>query len=610
MSEKKSFLTTVDVFLTKSRKVLVNIVTAFFLLLITIFIISFFYSIFAKEEKINTIDKILYFEPSGVVVDTAISGTDPIMLLTNNIDVDQHEESKLLEILNSAASDENLKAVYIDVSGLSMYWSSAFAIAKAVKQIKDSGKPVISYAENYGNISYFISSQANKVFVNTNLGVVELSGFSRKREYYKDLYENIKLNYHVFVAGDFKTGPEPYTRNSMSENDKISWSAFIDPIWKEMTQMIETSRDLEEGHIQKYGDNFYELMVNTPDMPELALENNLVDGIMTWQEIKKYMISNYGDEDSSDEWPEGISSYEYYNFIQDNKEKNKSKNTIAVINVEGTITGTESALGIAGSKTIASNINKAKDDKNVKAIVLRVNSPGGIVWPSEIITNALDDFKETGRPIIASMGGIAASGGVWVTTVADEIWAQETTLTGSIGVYGLVPTIENLYEFVGIQVDGISQTKSGEWDPRMPMPEYVTKAIQSRVDNTYKKFVTKVAENRDMDFKDILAIAAGRIWSGVTAQEKGLVDKIGNLDDAITSAAEIAKLEDYKSVVYKKSLDPFDVFIAELITNIGINFSIDSRFLNFKNIILKYENLTEPNKNLNLIYYCFLCEIK
>ena len=195
MIEKKSFLTTVDVFLTKSRKVLVNIVTAFFLLLITIFIISFFYSIFAKEEKINTIDKILYFEPSGVVVDTAISGTDPIMLLTNNIDVDQHEESKLLEILNSAASDENLKAVYIDVSGLSMYWSSAFAIAKAVKQIKDSGKPVISYAENYGNISYFISSQANKVFVNTNLGVVELSGFSRKREYYKDLYENIKLNW-------------------------------------------------------------------------------------------------------------------------------------------------------------------------------------------------------------------------------------------------------------------------------------------------------------------------------------------------------------------------------------------------------------------------------
>ena len=230
--------------------------------------------------------------------------------------------------------------------------------------------------------------------------------------------------------------------------------------------------------------------------------------------------------------------------------------------------------GIAGSDTIVKNIQKAIKDKSVKALVLRVNSPGGGVYASELITNALNEFKETGRPIVSSMGDIAASGGVWVTTLSDEIWAKKETLTGSIGVYGLLPTIEGIYEWAGVQVDGISSTNANEWDPRMAMPENVTKSIQAGVDETYRKFVTKVSNNRKMPYEEIHAIAKGRIWSGEKAIQLGLVDKIGSLDDAINSASLMADIEDYRVIRYFKEMDPFDIFISELLENINIEFNL------------------------------------
>ena len=193
-----------------------------------------------------------------------------------------------------------------------------------------------------------------------------------------------------------------------------------------------------------------------------------------------------------------------------------------------------------------------------------------LVWSSELITNSLNEFKETGRPIVSSMGDIAASGGVWVTTLSDEIWAKPETLTGSIGVYGIITTIDGIYDWAGVNVDGISSTKGAEWDPRFPMPNYVSKSIQASVDHTYDKFVSKVAENRDMPYKEVLAIAAGRIWSGEKAKQLGLVDKIGDLNDAIKSAAGLANINEYRVVNYKKELDPIDIFITEILDNFDI----------------------------------------
>ena len=612
MSEKQSIWSKADSFLTTTRKIIVNSLTALILVIITFSVLAGIGSMFGGSEEIDTKNKVLWFKPVGVVVDSEINSSgnfDFNSIVNSGNVVEQHELQDLLDVLNHAANDENLSAVYVNVSELGMYWSSAFKIADALRNVRDNGKRVIAYAEQYNNNSYLISSQANEVLIN-EYGQVSAFGFSRKREYMKDLYKNLKLNYNVFTAGDFKSGPEPYTIDSMSENDKLAWNEFADPMWAKMTNMMEDGRNLNKGTIQNYGDNAWELSVENPEMAKVALELGLVDMVVTREEIKAYMFEEFPNQENDKySFPDSISIYDYLAKIKEDKKENISKNKIAVINVEGAIMTGEVAYGIAGSDTIVDNIQSATQNKSVKAMVLRVNSPGGSVWASELITNALKEFKDTGRPIISSMGDIAASGGVWVTTLSDEIFAEQDTLTGSIGVYGIIPTLDGIYDWAGIKVDGVSSTKAGEWDERYSMPEYVKNGIQAGIDHTYEKFVSKVASNRNMEYEDVLLIAGGRIWAGHKALELGLVDKIGGLDDAIQSAAEKADIDNFSIKNYKKPMDPFDVFLNELLENINIEINLDPRLKLINSKLEKHLKLIDPDKR-NILMYCFECEIK
>ena len=613
MSEKQSIWAKADSFLTTTRKIIVNSLTALVLVIVTFSLLGGIGSMFSSPEEVDTKDKVLWFKPIGVVVDSEVNSSGNFdfnsIVLSGGDTVEQHELQDLIDVLNNAAEDENLSAVYVNVSELGMYWSSAFKIAEAVRSIRDSGKRVIAYAEQYNNNSYLISSQANEVLIN-EYGQVSAFGFSRKREYMKDLYKNLKLNYNVFTAGDFKSGPEPYTRDSMSENDKLAWNEFANPMWAKMTDMMEEARNLEKGTIQNYGDNAWELSVDNPEMAEVALELGLVDMVVSREEIKAYMFKEFPNKDEDKyAFPDSVSIYDYLTKIREDEIENTSKNKIAVVNVEGTIMTGEVAFGVAGSDTIVDNIQSATQDESIKALVLRVNSPGGDVWASELITNALNEFKETGRPIVASMGDIAASGGVWVTTLSDEIFAEEDTLTGSIGVYGIIPTLDGIYDWAGIKVDGTSSTKAGEWDERYAMPEYVKNGIQASIDHTYNKFVSKVAENRNMTYEDVLPIAGGRIWAGYKALELGLVDKIGGLDQALKSAAERAGVEDFAVKNYKKPMDPFDVFLNELLENINIEIDLDPRLKLINSKLEKHLKLIDPEKR-NTLMYCFACEVR
>ena len=613
MSEKQSIWSKADSFLTTTRKIIVNSLTALILVVVTFSLLGGIGSMFNSPEKIDTKNKVLWFKPIGVVVDSEVQSSGNFdfnsIVLSGGNTVEQHELQDLLDVLNHAAIDENLAAVYVNVSELGMYWSSAFKIAEALRSVRDNGKRVIAYAEQYNNNSYLISSQANEVLIN-EYGQVSAFGFSRKREYMKDLYKNLKLNYNVFTAGNFKSGPEPYTRDSMSENDKLAWNEFANPMWNEMTDMMENARNLEKGTIQNYGDNAWELSTENPEMAEVALELGLVDMVVTREEIKAYMFEEFPNEDNDQySFPDSISIYDYLSKIKEDEVKNTSKNKIAVINVEGTIMTGEVTYGVAGSDTIVDNIQSATQDKSVKAMVLRVNSPGGSVWASELITNALKEFKDTGRPIISSMGDIAASGGVWVTTLSDEIFAEKDTLTGSIGVYGIVPTLDGIYDWAGIKVDGVSSTKAAEWDERYAMPEYVKDGIQAGIDHIYEKFVSKVADNRNMSYEDVLPIAGGRIWAGYKALELGLVDKIGGLNEALMSAAEKSGIEDFAVKNYKKPMDPFDVFLNELLKNINIEINIDPRLKLINSKLEKHLKLIDPEKR-NILMYCFECEVK
>ena len=607
MSKVQSLWSKADRFLSLSRKIFINSLTAIFLIVITFAILAGIGSSFVPEEKIDTKNKILWFKPIGVVVDNSVSSSSSLdSLLLGTADIKQHELDELLEVLNGAATDENLSAVYINVTELGMYYASAFEIANAVKNIRENGKRVIAYGENYGNQAYLISSQANDVILN-KYGQLSSFGFSRKREYVKDLYKNIKLNQHVFIAGEWKTGPEPFTRNNMSEEDKVQWNDFAVPLWQKMTDFMENGRNLTNGSIQDYGDSFWELALSEPEVSQIALNSGLVDYVFTSEELRRWFFEEFPNtENDINKLPDSISIYDYLSTIE--SEKNDSKNKIAIVNIEGAIATGESSYGIAGSDTIVKNIRKAIKDNSVKALVLRVNSPGGGVYPSELITNSLKEFKETGRPIVSSMGDIAASGGVWVTTLSDEIWAKKETLTGSIGVYGLLTTTEGLYDWAGVQVDGVSSTEAARWDTRSDMPENVTNAIQASVDSTYEKFVTKVSENRDMRYEEVHAVAKGRIWSGEKASQLGLVDFLGNLDDAVSSASSLANLENYKVITYVKELDPFEVFLSELLDNLDIKINLSQKTKTMINFFSNQYNFIDIDEDINITSYCFECE--
>ena len=607
MSKVQSIWSKADRFLSLSRKIFINTLTAIFLIVITFAILGGIGSSFIPEEKIDTKNKILWFKPIGVVVDSSVSSASSFdSLLLGSADIKQHELDDLLEVLNNAATDENLSAVYVNVTELAMYFASAFEIANAVKNIRDNGKRVIAYGENYGNQAYLISSQANEIILN-KYGQLSSFGFSRKREYVKDLYKNIKLNQHVFIAGEWKTGPEPFTRNNMSEEDKAQWNDFAVPLWQKMTDLMENGRNLTDGTMQEYGDSFWKLALSEPEVSQIAFNWGLVDYVFTSEELRQWFFEEFPNaENDINKLPDSISIYDYLSTIE--SEENDSKNKIAIINIEGSITTGESSYGIAGSETIVKNVRKAISDSSVKALVLRVNSPGGGVYASELITNSLKEFKETGRPIVSSMGDVAASGGVWVTTLSDEIWAKKETLTGSIGVYGLLTTIEELYDWAGVQVDGVSSTEAAQWDNRSNMPENVTNAIQASVDNTYEKFVTKVSENRDMRYEEVHAVAKGRIWSGEKASQLGLVDNIGDLDDAISSASSLANLKDYKVITYVKELEPFEVFISELLDNLDVKINLSQKTKSVINFFSDQYNFIDSDKDINIISYCFGCE--
>ena len=578
----------IDNFLSKFRRVVLNIITAFFLLVIFLSIVG---SLF-DSEKIDTENKILYLEPSGVIVDKAITRDDPFEDLeifassTNQIELED-----LLKIINSAGKDDNLKAIYLDVDGLRAYYTSALKIADALSEARENGKEIVAFTSGLGTTGYLLASQANEIILERDsYGSVRPFGFSRVRQYQKDFFENIKVNMNVYAAGDFKSGPEGYTRNDMSETDKLAWLEFVTPVWEKYKTKMETGRGFESGKIQYIGDNYHLLVSeNGGNDNETALAIGLVDKLMSKQEIRNYMIEKYGNDDDDEkdkeeedeekdeeedeeeeekekdyEYPDGISGREYLSTLKDEDTKNKEKNKIAIIHVEGAIVTGNIGFNTAGSGGIVKNINKARDDKNVKGIILRVNSPGGDVYASSMITNALEEFQSTGRPVITSMGDIAASGGVWVTTTSEEIWAEETTLTGSIGVYSIVPDFSPLEKWAGMNYDGVSMTKAGSvYDLSRGMNEDLNKQFRENTENMYKNFVTKVANNRDMEFADVLKFAGGRIWRGDTALELGLVDKLGSLDDAINSMASKLELENYKVFSYNTEVE-FEDFISSL----------------------------------------------
>ena len=606
MEKTRSLFRKADKFLQKFRRFFLNTMTVLFLMLIIVGSGSFLFSLL-KSDKVETTGQILYLEPKGLIVDKAIkSEFDFLGSSTNQIELEN-----FLKIINNAGIDDNLKAIYLDVDGLSAYYTSALKIASALYQARENGKEIIAFTRGLRTTGYLMVSQATEIILEKDsYDSVLPFGFSRVRVYSKDFFENIKVDMNVYAAGDFKSGPENFTRNEMSDTDKLAWLEFVTPIWEKYKTKIETGRGFDSGKIQYLGDN-YNLFAaeNDGDINKTALTSGLVDTLMSVQETRNYLIEKYGTKEKYKR-PEGISGSEYLSTLKDedisNKQKRiQKKNKIAIIHVEGTISTGEIGFNIAGSTGIVNNINKARDDENVKGIILRVNSPGGDVYASKLITNALEEFQSTGRPVISSMGDIAASGGVWVTTTSEEIWAENTTLTGSIGVYSIIPDPSPLSNWAGINYDGISMTKAGDVnDLSRGMNEELNEFYRENTENIYKDFVTRVANNRGMNFSEVLDFAGGRIWRGDTALELGLVDKLGTLDEAIESMVTKLDLKDYKAFSYNNEVE-FDDYLNSLTQDI-LPIQIQSMLNNISGL----NSLFLSNRDSYVVAYCFDCGFK
>jgi protease-4 len=441
MNALKSIFSWLGRFLEKARTFMLNLGTAFVLIIITIAIIGGVSS--SGPDVTETDGRVLFIDPVGVVVDQEVYNTDFLFNFETNSSTDQIQTRDLIAVIRAVAKDEKIPAVFIDFSSTGFAGpTTAINIAKELKALRDSGKRVIAFNDRLSTTSYMMASQASEVWMHP-VGSISVRGIGGMRSYQKELYENLKINFHNYSQGNFKSAVEGNTRTNMSENDRLQRTLLLKPIWSEMKALMADGRNIKSEDIQSFADNyvgfFGEAAIGNIAYAEA---NNIIDGTKSFPAFRQYMIENFGlDEAAKTDTYKTISYAEYADQIEETV--SESNNVIAVVTAEGAIMEGDISQGVAGATGVVKQIRSAHEDENTKAIVFRVNSPGGSIIASEMMRDELYVAKEKGIPVIVSMGDYAASGGVYISTPADYIFAEPTTITGSIGVAIALPTLEN-----------------------------------------------------------------------------------------------------------------------------------------------------------------------
>ena len=590
MNALKSIFSWLGRFLEKARTVMLNLGTAFILIIITFAIIGGLSS--SGPDVTEKDGRVLFIDPVGTVVDQEVFNSDFLFNLQTNSSTDQIQTRDLIALIRAAAEDEQIPAVFIDFSSTGFAGpTTAINIAKELKALRDSGKRVIAFNDRLSTSSYLMASQASEIWVHP-VGSLSIRGLGGMRAYQKELYENLKINFHNYSQGDFKSAVEGNTRTDMSENDRLQREALLNPIWDEMKLLMAEGRGIEADDIQSFADDyvgfFGEAAIGNIAYAEA---NNIIDGTKSFPEFRQYMIEEFGlDEEAETETYKTISYNEYADQMED--DFSESENEIAIISAEGTIMEGEITQGVAGSSGVVKQIRSAHENENTKAIVFRVNSPGGSIIASEMMRDELFAAKKKGINIVVSMGDYAASGGVYISTPADYIFAEPTTITGSIGVAIALPTLENAMDYIGVNFDGVFTSEHGGWDPTQAIDEDLDKIFAGWGADAYDRFVNFVADSRSQSYEDIKAIAGGRVWIATSAKEIGLVDEIGGIDDAIAYAVNLTELEDYQVEYYGQELSPEELIIRELLENFDVSIKEPKVFSALNGLADLYETLT------------------
>ena len=537
-------------FLKNIFSTVIGILLSFFVILIIFIGVLSVSSEYQKKEKKIDKNTILKIDLSTPVVERVSTNPLADLDLFNPEPKKQLELKAILDNIEKAKFDDNIIAIYINSPVVNAGLSQTEEIRNKLLEFKKTGKPIVAYSEVYSIKNYFLSSVADKIYMNP-VGGIDHKGLSATVMFFKGLLEKLNIDLQIFRLGKFKSAIEPFTLDKMSNENREQLKIMLNSVNNNIMDSISSQRQIPFEMVKKHANQL------TLNSAEICLETGYVDHLIYEDQVEDSLIAIGTNEKLK------TISLKWYSSVKSN-EKDISRNKIAIIYATGEINSGKGDVASIGSKTTSAAIKKAREDKKVKAIILRVNSPGGSALASDVIWRETK-LAQKEKPLVVSMGDYAASGGYYIACAADKIIANPTTVTGSIGVFGMIPNMQNFYKSnFGITVDTVKTNTYADMGTSRKLSTYEKNKVQESVKNIYSTFISRVSDGRDMTTEDVDAIGQGRVWSGYDAKNIGLVDLNGGLETAIMIAAELAEVDDYRIISLPKIEDPFTKIMNDL----------------------------------------------
>ncbi|MCG7550809.1 signal peptide peptidase SppA [Pseudoalteromonas sp. Of7M-16] len=536
-----------------SRRLLVNLV---FVVLIIGLVVAMMTS---EEEILVPQDSVLRLNLSGKLVEQ-LTYVDPIDAALDDTFGSKEKPMEILvddviKVINNAARDNRIKAIHLDLRNLYHgHLDKLRDITTAIEAFKASGKPVYAHGPYFTQTQYYLASTANEVSMHP-YGGVSIKGFGTYPMYFKDALEKLQVTQHIFRVGTYKSAVEPFIRNDMSDAAKEANKLWLSSLWEQYKEDVAARRPFDTDNFDETLTQLGEKMASVSgDSAQFAMKYGWVDALETDQEFNDKLVQLVGTQNKGNKYKQ-VKYSEYLASISGIQTiPNPLSDKVAVVVAKGHIVDGKRKAGVIGGDSTAALLRKARIDENVKAVVLRIDSGGGSVFASEQIRNEVLAIKAAGKPIVASMGSVAASGGYWIAASANEIWASPSTITGSIGIFGTIFTFENSLKELGVYSDGVATTELKSSSISRGIDPQYADIIQMGVEDAYDKFLSVISEARNLNKEDVNEVAQGRVWLAPQALEFGLIDKLGTKEQAIESAAALASLEHYDVITVEQTL--------------------------------------------------------
>ncbi|PAJ74680.1 signal peptide peptidase SppA [Pseudoalteromonas sp. NBT06-2] len=530
----------------------------------------------------------------------------------------------IINVIDSAAKDERIKIMVLDLRNMrNAHLNKLKEVSDALNRFKATEKQIIATGDYYSQAQYYLAAHADEVTMHP-YGWMGVEGYAMYPMYFKDAIEKLSVTQHIFRVGTYKSAVEPFIRNNMSEPAKSSAQAWLGALWSEYKTDIATLRGFDVQNFDEKMDDFLaKFKTANGDSGQYALDNGWVDSLKTKEEVRQQLIALVG-KDIKGKSFKRISLTNYLTTIKPPTSfVNPLTDKVAVVVAKGNIVDGKRKAGQIGGDSTAALLRKARLDEKVKAVVLRIDSGGGSMFASEVIRAEVLALKDAGKPVIASMSSVAASGGYWIASAANEIWAAPSTITGSIGIFGTVMTFDKSLAKLGVYSDGVSTTEMAGFSPMRELNPQLGEMIQMSIERGYERFLTIVAKARGLSIEEVDAIAQGRVWIARKAKELGLIDKLGNKQDAIEAAAKLASLKHYDVITVEQDLSTKDKFIQELLSNAhvqsflnieqnndvfeaGLQSQISSVFYKLQSEFSSLKDYNDPNA---VYARCLVCNI-